>query len=91
MANQLAPSQQRIFMSLYSLSVISLIAFAVLFFILCSTENLSQHNEKDVKARDLNTHPVLGQFGSTGASIIIIGMPLLFILLTWLYLQAYRN
>ena len=91
MSNQLTPSQQRIFMSLYSLSVIALISFAVLFFILCSTENLSQHNEKSVKARNLETHPILGQFGSTGAAIIIIGMPFLFILLTWLYLHAYRN
>lgn len=90
MTNQLSPSQQRIFLSLFILDVIALVSFAVLFFVLCSKENLSRRS-KEVKERNIDTHPVLGQFGSTGAAIIIIGMPLLFILLTWLYLHAYRR
>jgi flagellar basal body-associated protein FliL len=90
MTNQLSPSQQRIFLSLFILAVIALVSFAVLFFVLCSKENLSRRS-KEVKERNIDTHPVLGQFGSTGAAIIIIGMPLLFILLTWLYLHAYRR
>ncbi len=90
MANKLSPTQERIFTGLFGLSVVSLVAFAVLFFILCSTQDLSQHDVKDVNQRNLETHPVLGQFGSTGAAIIIIGMPLLFILLTYLYVHAFR-
>jgi hypothetical protein len=83
MVNKLAPSQERIFTSLFALAVISLLAFAVLFFILCSTQDLANTTTNTNK-------PILGQFDSTGASIIIIGMPLLFILLTHLYLHAYR-
>ena len=83
MANKLSPSQERIFTALFALSVISLIVFAVLFFILCSSQDLANN-------RDTTANPVLGQFDSTGASIIIIGMPLLFILLTYLYVHACR-
>ena len=89
MVHKLSPSQERIFHSLFSFSVISLIAFAVLFFILCSKENLSSRDTEPAD-RNVSSHPVLGQFDSTGAAIIIIGMPLLFILLTYLYLYAYR-
>lgn len=81
MSNKLSPSQERIFTSLFSLSVVSLIAFAILFFILCSTLDLANTTAT-------TANPVLGQFDSTGASIIIIGMPLLFILLTYLYVYA---
>ena len=83
MANKLSPSQERIFTALFALSVISLIVFAVLFFILCSSQDLAN-------ITDNTANPVLGQFDSTGASIIIIGMPLLFILLTYLYVHACR-
>jgi hypothetical protein len=89
MVHKLSPSQERIFNALFSFSVISLIAFAVLFFILCSKENLSS-SDTEPADRNVSTHPVLGQFDSTGAAIIIIGMPLLFILLNYLYLYAYR-
>ena len=89
MVHKLSPSQERIFNALFSFSVISLIAFAVLFFILCSKENLSSRDTEPAD-RNISTHPVLGQFDSTGAAIIIIGMPLLFILLNYLYLYAYR-
>ena len=89
MVHKLSPSQERIFHALFSFSVISLIAFAVLFFILCSKENLSSRDTEPAD-RNISTHPVLGQFDSTGAAIIIIGMPLLFILLNYLYLYAYR-
>lgn len=81
--NKLTLTQHRIFISLFYLSVISLIAFAVVFFILCSSQDLSNTTTTTSK-------PILGQFDSTGAAIIIIGMPLLFILLTHLYLHAYR-
>ncbi len=84
MANKLSPSQERIFTALFALSVISLIVFAVLFFILCSSQDLAN-------TTDTTANPVLGQFDSTGASIIIIGMPLLFILLTYLYVHACRT
>ena len=89
MVHKLTPSQERIFHALFSFSVISLIAFAVLFFILCSKENLGVRETKP-NLRDIGNEPVLGQFDSTGAAIIIIGMPLLFILLNYLYLYAYR-
>lgn len=83
MANKLSPTQERIFTGLFGLSVVSLVAFAVLFFILCSKEDLSSDSPKA-------TNNILGQFDSTGAAIIIIGMPLLFILLTYLYVHAFR-
>lgn len=83
MANKLSPTQERIFTGLFGLSVVSLVAFAVLFFILCSTQDLSN-------TTDNTSNPILGQFDSTGAAIIIIGMPLLFILLTYLYVHAFR-
>ena len=83
MANKLSPTQERIFTGLFGLSVVSLVAFAVLFFILCSKEDLSSDSPNA-------TNHILGQFDSTGAAIIIIGMPLLFILLTYLYVHAFR-
>ena len=89
MANKLSPTQERIFTGLFGLSVVSLVAFAVLFFILCSKENLSVGDTAPA-SRNISTEPVLGQFDSTGAAIIIIGMPLLFILLTYLYVHAFR-
>ena len=89
MANKLSPTQERIFTGLFGLSVVSLVAFAVLFFILCSKENLGVRETEPI-LRDIANEPVLGQFDSTGAAIIIIGMPLLFILLNYLYLYAYR-
>lgn len=84
MTHKLTPSQERVFTSLFSLAVISLIAFAVIFFILCSSQDLAN-------TTDTTSNPILGQFDSTGAAIIIIGMPLLFILLTHLYLHAHRS
>ena len=89
MANKLSPTQERIFTGLFGLSVVSLVAFAVLFFILCSKENLGVRETEPI-LRDIANEPVLGQFDSTGAAIIIIGMPLLFILLTYLYVHAFR-
>lgn len=83
MTGQLTPSQARIFTALFALSIIALIAFAVVFFVLCSSQDLSS-------STDNVASPILGQFDSTGASIIIIGMPLLFILMCHLYLKAYR-
>jgi len=83
MGNKLTPSQERIFSALFALSIIALIAFAVVFFVLCSSQDLSN-------STDNTSFPVLGQFDSTGASIIIIGMPLLFILMCHLYLKAYK-
>jgi len=88
---EMNPSQIRIFNALYGLAVISLLAFAVLFFILCSDEDLTKKTTNEVKDRNVSTDPVLGQFGSTGAAIIIIGMPLLFILLAFLYCYHIRS
>lgn len=83
MAGQLTPSQERIFTALFAFAIISLIAFAVVFFVLCSSQDLSS-------STDNVASPILGQFDSTGAAIIIIGMPLLFILMCHLYLKAYK-
>jgi hypothetical protein len=83
MTGQLTPSQERIFTALFALSVIALISFTIVFFVLCSSQDLSS-------TTDNVASPILGQFDSTGAAIVIIGMPILFILMCHLYLKAYR-
>ena len=85
---QLSPGYERGFRILYSLSVFSLMIFLVLFFILCGY-NLRKENDSD------NTNApqdaILGNFESTGAVLLILGIPLLFIIFTYVYLQAYKR
>lgn len=76
-------TSNKIFHSLFFLSVISLLGFLVVFFLLCSHIDMGYEE----KTGDAGADYILGQFGPTGAAIIIIGFPLLFILLNFLYLS----
>ena len=70
------------FRVLFSLSVITLLAFMVLFFILCGYDLGHTSDTLD--------DYILGYFGSTGAAILIIGFPFLMIFFTYVYLLAYK-
>ena len=85
---QLSHGYETGFRILYSLSVFSLISFLILFFILCGY-NL----RKDDKTGNANApqDAILGNFDSTGAVLLIIGVPLIFIIFTYVYLQAYKR
>ena len=76
---QLSPGYERGFRILFSLSIFVLISYMILFFILCGY-SLGKDKEN-----------ILGNFNSTGASLVIIGFPLLFIIFTYVYLQAYKR
>ena len=71
------------FRVLFSLSVITLLGFMVLFFILCGYDlgHTGQNSTDDF---------ILGHFSSTGAAILIIGFPFLMIFFTYVYLMAYK-
>ena len=75
--------EKKTFYSLFFISVIATVAFLVIFSILCSNIDMAYSD----KSGNASTDYVLGQFGSTGTSIIIIGIPLIFILLSNLYLN----
>lgn len=77
---QLSPGYERGFRILFSLSIFVLVTYAVLFFILCGYNLGNKKNDT-----------ILGNFDSIGASLIIIGFPLLFIIFTYVYLQAYKR
>tara|TARA_R110001592_G_scaffold18816_17_gene77873 strand:+ start:1154 stop:1402 length:249 start_codon:yes stop_codon:yes gene_type:complete len=80
---QLSPGYERAFNILFSLSIFVLIAFMILFFILCGYSLGS--------GTDTFDEAILGNFNAISASLIIIGFPLLFILFTYVYLQAYKR
>ena len=71
------------FRVLFSLSVITLLGFMSLFFVLCGYD-LGHTGENSVDDY------ILGHFGSTGAAILIIGFPFLMIFFTYVYLMAYK-
>ena len=76
-------TEKKTFNSLFFLAVIASVAFLVVFSILCSNIDMGYSD----RTNDASTDYVLGQFGSTGAAIIIVGIPLIFILLSHLYLS----
>lgn len=80
---QLSPGYERGFRILFSLSVFVLVAFMVLFFILCGY-SLGIGDDTFDEA-------ILGNFNAVGSALIIIGFPLLFIIFTYVYLQAYKR
>lgn len=80
---QLSTGYERGFRILFSLSIFVLISFMVLFFILCGY-SLGF-------GEDIFDEAILGNFNAVGAALIIIGFPLLFILFTYVYLQAYKK
>ena len=80
---QLSVGYERGFRILFSLSVFILVSFMILFFILCGYSlGLGE---------DLLDESILGNFNGVAAAIMIIGFPLLFIIFTYVYLQAYRR
>ena len=81
---QLSPGYERGFRILFSLSVLSLVSFLILFFILIG------YNAGSKDAENIDD-TILGHFNATGAAILIIGFPLLFILFAHVYLQAYKR
>tara|TARA_A100001015_G_C14934922_1_gene690026 strand:- start:364 stop:612 length:249 start_codon:yes stop_codon:yes gene_type:complete len=80
---QLSPGYERGFRILFSLSIIILVIFMGLFFILCGYSLGT--------GEDIFQESILGNFNSVAASLIIIGFPLLFIIFTYVYLQAYKR
>ena len=80
---QLSSGYERGFRILFGLSIFTLITFMVLFFILCGYKLGS--------GEDVFEESILGNFDSVGAAIMIIGFPLLFIIFTYVYLQAYKK
>lgn len=76
---QLSPGYERGFRILFSLSIFILISYMILFFILCGYSLGKEKNN------------ILGNFDSIAASLLIIGFPLLFIIFTYVYLQAYKR
>ena len=80
---QLSPGYERGFRVLFSLSIFVLLTFMVLFFILCGYSLGSGEDSFD--------ESILGNFNAIGASLLIIGFPLLFIVFTYVYLQAYKR
>ena len=80
---QLSVGYERGFRILFSLSIFILISFMILFFILCGYSlGLGE---------DLLDESILGNFNAVAAAIMIIGFPLLFIIFTYVYLQAYKR
>ena len=71
------------FKVLLGLSIITLLSFMILFFILCGYDLGSS-------GPDTFDDYILGNFGSTGAAILIIGFPFLMIFFTYVYLMAYK-
>ena len=76
---QLSVGYERGFRILFSLSIFILISFMIL----CGYSlGLGE---------DLLDESILGNFNAVAAAIMIIGFPLLFIIFTYVYLQAYRR
>ena len=80
---QLSPGYERGFRILFSLSVFTLLTFLILFFILCGY-SLGTGD-------DIFDEAILGNFNAVAAAVLIIGFPLLFIVFTYVYLQAYKR
>jgi hypothetical protein len=77
----MSATEKKTFYSLFFLSSIISISSLVIFSILCSNIDMAYSVKSDNASEDY----VLGQFGSTGAAILIVGIPLVFILLSNLY------
>ena len=80
---QLSPGYERGFRVLFSLSIFILLTFMTLFFILCGYSLGLGEDSFD--------ESILGNFNAVGAALLIIGFPLLFIIFTYVYLQAYKR